>query len=525
MTARAELLRAGWAALARVLRRRQSGLVALVLRRIGAAFALMVVTLAGVILGLVIAGRVHEDVGPFQAEFSVVPSAAGGTEVRLPPLGALRVRTHDGPAHLVINLSALDSARTVDLLTQPDGVERASATALEDLRTGVTRLALQVAGVGVLGAMLLSAVVFRSARKVAVSGGLAVVVVAGSLGIAAGTFRRQAIAEPSYEGLLTNAHRVVGDAQKIADRYEEYRAQLQRLVTNVGRLYSAMTTLPAYTPPDGTIRVLHVSDLHLNPTAWSVIRTVVTEFDVKLVIDSGDIVDWGSPPESAYVQEIKSLGVPYVYVRGNHDSMRTQQAVAQQGALVLDNGVVEVAGLRIAGIGDPRFTPDKSNDEELSDAQLQAALDHVGRQLAETIMANHPVDIAVVHDPAMTEPLAGKVPLVLAGHKHYREVRYLDVVGQTPVPQTLLMVEGSTGGAGLRGLEGEEPTPLQMSVLYLGPDHTLQAYDEITVGGTGEAGVTLERHIIAEPQPPPPPVSPSPNPPAATGPPTAGRSS
>jgi hypothetical protein len=62
---------------------------------------------------------------------------------------------------------------------------------------------------------------------------------------------------------------------------------------------------------------------------------------------------------------------------------------------------------------------------------------------------------------------------------------------------TRLMVEGSTGGAGLRGLQGEEPTPLTCTVLYLDPDTgELQAYDEITLGGLGETEVTIQRTVV-----------------------------
>ena len=65
---------------------------------------------------------------------------------------------------------------------------------------------------------------------------------------------------------------------------------------------------------------------------------------------------------------------------------------------------------------------------------------------------------------------------------------------------TLLMVEGSTGGAGLRGLEGEEPTPLSCTVLYLDPETgALRAYDEITLGGLGETEVTIQRFVVPEP--------------------------
>ncbi|MBQ1068523.1 metallophosphoesterase, partial [Micromonospora sp. D75] len=83
------------------------------------------------------------------------------------------------------------------------------------------------------------------------------------------------------------------------------------------------------------------------------------------------------------------------------------------------------------------------------------------------------------------------------GHTHARQVSKLpEVPGKQP---TTLMVEGSTGGAGLRGLEGEKPTPLTMTVLYFDQQKLLQAYDEITVGGTGQSQVNLERHVIRDP--------------------------
>lgn len=122
----------------------------------------------------------------------------------------------------------------------------------------------------------------------------------------------------------------------------------------------------------------------------------------------------------------------------------------------------------------------------------------VGEQLATTVRRSpRPVNIALVHDPASAGPLSGTCPLVLAGHTHARQVSKLpQVPGQQP---TTLMVEGSTGGAGLRGLEGEKPTPLSMSVLYFDQLKMLQAYDTITVGGTGQAQVNLERRLVENP--------------------------
>jgi hypothetical protein len=72
----------------------------------------------------------------------------------------------------------------------------------------------------------------------------------------------------------------------------------------------------------------------------------------------------------------------------------------------------------------------------------------------------------------------------------------------TPPPQTRLLVEGSTGGAGLRGLEHEDPTPLTMSVLYFDEHQALKAYDDIQLGGTGEQNVTMQRKVVGtEPEP------------------------
>ena len=142
-------------------------------------------------------------------------------------------------------------------------------------------------------------------------------------------FRPQAIEEPRYEGLLVNAPAIVGDARRIANDYTKYAEQLQRLVGNVSQLYTTVSALPLYEPTPGTTRVLHVSDMHLNPTGWQLIRTVVEQFGIDVVIDTGDITDWGSEPEASFVGSIGLLKKPYVFIRGNHDSAKTAAAVAR----------------------------------------------------------------------------------------------------------------------------------------------------------------------------------------------------
>lgn len=506
-------------------------------RAAGRGLAVLAVTVAGVWLGIALGAHTTTAVGPFQATLSISPSIIGDSEVDIPPLGSLMFDTHDGPAHLSVKMESLDRARTEQLITDRAGIARASEHAVDDVLDGLVRLGLRTLSVATLTTMALAALVYRRMSRVALCGGLALGITGASLGVALVTFRADSLSEPRYQGLLANAPAVVGDARKIAANYSAYADQLQKLVNNVTTLYSTLSALPTFDPAPGTVRVLHISDMHLNPGAWTVVRSVVEQFKIDVVVDTGDINDWGTHVEESYVNSIALLKVPYIYVRGNHDSSVTSQAVARQpNAIVLENGITTVDGLTFAGIGDPRFTPDKQEraaDSELTDKtlnQVRAA----GATLARTVDAqNGKVDIAMVHDPLSAEELAGHVPIVLAGHTHERAVQRIDPIpGIVPNPpegqdRTLLMVQGSTGGAGLRGLESGTPLPLAMSVLYFakpegGGRPTLQAYDDIHVGGTGVAQVFLERKVAPFAVDKAPPPSPLPSP--ATPSPPASRS-
>ena len=144
------------------------------------------------------------------------------------------------------------------------------------------------------------------------------------------TFDTDAVAEPRYSGLLTVAPTAVGDVEGVVERFGEYRAQLTELVGNVVALYRAAQGLPTFDPDDGTVRVLHVSDIHNNPQAFDFIELLVEQFDIDAVADTGDITDWGTEPETRLLDRIEDVGVPYLWVRGNHDSAATQRAVAAQ---------------------------------------------------------------------------------------------------------------------------------------------------------------------------------------------------
>ena len=470
--------------------------------------------IAGELLGVLVAGSVTRGVGPFQADLSFRPSASGGTTVAVPPLGELLLDTHDGPVRLGVRVARLrdDAARAI--AADPSSLAGLGAQVDDDLRAGVVDLVLRTALVTSLGGAALGFLVFRTPRRTVQATGAGLAALAAVAAWTALTLDRDALREPRFTGLLASAPTAVGDVRDIVERFDAYTLQLGRLVTNVTELYAVTSRLPAFEAGDDTVRVLHVSDLHLNPGAFDIIGSVVEQFGIDVIVDTGDLTDFGSAAEARYVEQLGDLDVPYVYVRGNHDSGVTQATVdAQPNAVVLDGPeVVEVAGLRMLGAGDPRFTPDKTTRDD--DAPV-TVLTAVGRTLARSVnTALEPPHLVAVHDRALAEPVLGRTPVVLAGHAHQRKV--------TTEQGTLVMVQGSTGGAGLRALEGEKPTPVTLSVLYLDPsDGRLQAYDDITLGGLGTSDARIARTVVdadVTPEQPPTPVPTIPGPTSSASP-------
>lgn len=451
--------------------------------------AVLLVGLLGGVLGLYVAGTTRADVGPFVLELSLRPSVSGSTVVAVPPLGQLELDTHDGPVLLSARVAELREQAAREIVDQPARLAGLGREVDRGLREAFVRLLVRACLVSLLGGVLLGLLVFRRGRRLVLTGATGLATVLGAATGTAVTFDRGALAEPRYTGLLAVAPTAVGDVRSIVGRIDAYSRSLGQLVGNVSELYATASTLPTFSPGDDTLRVLHVSDLHLSRSAYDVIPPVVKQFGVDLVVDTGDITDWGSEPEARYVGGIARVGVPYVYVRGNHDSARTAAAVARQpGAVVLDSReVVEVAGVRVLGRADPRFTPDKTTRDDDTPREV---LERLGDRLrGEARIAATPPDVVAVHDPVAAERVLGAAPLVLAGHAHERRAVQRD--------GSLLLVQGSTGGAGLRGLEGEQATPIQMSVLYLDKrTRRVLAYDDITLGGLGASTARIERTVL-----------------------------
>lgn len=465
-----------------------------------------VLALIGAGAGAALAPATHTDVGPLAVQIRVRPSLHPGVVVRLPPAGSVRFDTHGSPivVQALIESVDLDEARRV--VARPEALAQLQQDAPDDVKAAALRALGWTLGCALLGSGLLVGVAARGWRGVAA--GMSVTVgVSAVLAVAtAVSFDSEQLAEPRFTGLLSSAPYVQQRTENLAQRLENYRSGLSDFVQSVTTLYALGDRLPGFDPDTGAgvTTVLHISDLHLNPLGYDLTQRLVTQFKVDLIVDSGDLSTWGSTAEEGFVRRISSFDVPYVFVRGNHDSEGIAAAVAQQeNAIVLDDDVKTVDGLRIAGVADPRNTPAEGEADTIGKDAVAASV----AKLTTTIQgydAEHPdepVQIAVVHDPTRLDAIMGAVPLVLSGHLHKRSVRQ--------DKGTRVMVEGSTGGAGLtstgfqRLTEGN-PVPLEATLLYFAKSGDragqLVAYDDVTVGGLGLTSVSIDRTTVKPPK-------------------------
>nr|WP_240896634.1 metallophosphoesterase [Kineococcus vitellinus] len=398
--------------------------------------------------------------------------------------------THSGPLALRVGIDDVDLPRARELFAS--GAERAQVVSEVEgeVRAGLQALVLRSVLVALLGAALACALVFRDLRTVLLGTGAAAAVLLLAGATTAATARPQAITRPTYTGLLAQAPALVGAVRNARTDFSAYSERLAQLTSDVSGLYTRLQTLPEGAGAE-TTQVLWISDVHNNPQAYALVRSLIEQYDVQAVVDTGDSTDLGTGVENGQLAAIADLPVPYVWIRGNHDSAGTQAYLQTlDNVRVLDGGAVtEVAGLRVAGIGDPTFTPVKQVQPQPG-AGVQT-LTRAGQELAAAVEASpEPVDVALVHQPAMAGPLHGKVPLVLDGHVHQRRDRL--------VAGTLELTQGSSGGAGLRTLDGGEALPLQLSVLHFEPaTGDLVAVDDITLAGIGEQRVSVERRPAA----------------------------
>jgi len=465
------------------------------------------VGLIGAWLGMALLAQMTVPMGPFRVELDA-GFGKGETSLGLPPFGALSADTHVSPLHLSATLHDVGVERLTEVVDRR-GIDGLVADVERDALDRVQTLAWRVLAVGALGGVALGLVVFRNRwRLVTAAFTAAVLGVAGCEVAMLATFRPSAFSEPTYSGSLELAPKLIGPVRNATDRIDDFRASLEQIVDGTVRAYTSLQTSPL---GDDAIRVLHISDIHASPLGMDFALQVARGFEVDMVLDTGDITSFATPVENLIVLGIREFDVPYVFVRGSHDSLALQAEIARQpNAVVLDGRAQEIDGLRIYGLGHPAFTPARGVpvDDEVFEELTRAA----GLEIAADLDAmEEPVDVIAVHDDRMAESVAGRIPLVLSGHFHETNGRVLN--------GTLFLRIGTTGGSGagiFRGLD----IPFTAEVLYFsrGEDPELIAYDVIEQQA-GSGSLTVHRITVSEEYGE---LVPTPSPTAGTPTPTSG---
>jgi predicted phosphodiesterase len=453
---------------------RRAGLVLL----IAAAGAVAAVAALGVI------SSTSGQVGPGTVELRAGPAWSGRTRLSLPPLGALSAGTHRAPLGLRAEVERIDLDQLQRLLSADDPQARLEAAVERDmrplLRSLVVKALLLAAVVGGVAAAILPG---RHIRHVPMGAAGGLVAVGVLLLLTWRTYDTGAFAQPRFEGSLERAPALLRTVGRHVDDLADVRRRISTLSRELSSLYETLAT-PAG-PAAGETRLLHVSDMHLNPLGLEFVRQLAERFEVQAVIDTGDLTSFGYPVEARFTELLAGMPVPYLVVPGNHDSTEVRAALGGVPTVRLLDGVTEVGGVRILGVPDPTFTADNQVGPNEAAAVKRGAAAAVARRVA----AEDP-DVLAVHDPILAGRSGGRVPLVVAGHVHKR--------GNTVAGGTRTLTVGSTGATGLGTFTVEGGRAYEAQVLSFAGGR-LTAVDYVSFRGIG-GSFRVDRVVIPAPE-------------------------
>ena len=370
--------------------------------------AVIAATLAGGYLAIVSYSRVRAlSVG--EIRLSVSPGHKGALDVYVPLVDwGTRFEAIRLPVRLRVDVRTVDRAALQRLAAGGRfdvGAVRAEA---RDAIAAYLRALIAVVTLCALGLGLLTAFAVRQRFGPRLRYTVAAAVLT-ALGIAVALVAllppRGEIDTPEYYAYGADIPRALDAISSVRRSGRALDQELDAQLVGLARLVGA----PADRAPlEGSPRITIASDLHNNVISLPILERAAGDDPVFF---AGDLSDRGSPLETALVARIARIGRPFVFVTGNHDSDRSAQELADDGAIVLtERGrlkrgggygpvVNEIAGLRVAGYADPfqrRAAEDYRDrfEPEPSEAQLESFADWL-RPLAGK------VDVVMVHEPAL----------------------------------------------------------------------------------------------------------------------------
>jgi predicted phosphodiesterase len=456
-----------------------------VARRRGLRGALLAAGLGALVAALIMPFvRTGGHVGPAQVDVSLRPGLRAGTVLDVPPLGTVIVNSHRAPFRVEATVDAIDVPALQRLAGEHDFEGSLRTSAERDVAALVRRAVLRVVLVSLVAGAIAGTLLGGRRVQLAVAGGggAALFAVTALFAVWVG-YRADSFREPRYTGALQRAPAVVGAIKREFGTVQAVRGRLEVLAGQISQL-SELTTGPAPSADPSDVRILHVSDVHLNPMGLELARNLANTFAVEAVIDTGDLTSFGLDAESRIGDLVDQFDVPYYFVPGNHDSPANRKALSgHRNVTLLDGDVADVAGVRILGVADPGFT----GLDGISHREAVAMRHDYADTVAAMVREDAP-DVLAVAGLALAEHATGKVPLVICGDIHKRSE---DVIGGTR-----LLTVGSTGATGLGSFTRDDGRPYEAQILHFVHGH-LTALDYVTVKGPSGA-FTVDRVVYTD---------------------------
>lgn len=421
-------------------------------------------------------------------ELSLRPQifSQGYTQVAVPPFGLVRARTHLPPLQFKVTLENIN----LDLLQEaiPKLADQEIIEELQkEIRSFLYFFFLRTMAVGFLGGSVGAYILgIKERKKVIMAGVTGLLIISLFIGAAVYSYDINAFTKPEFEGVLSAAPWMVGLIEESIVKVNTLGKQMELLATNIFNVFERIERIEPLGTVDGDLKILHVSDIHNNPAGIRFINQVVKTFEVDAVIDTGDITDFGTPLETELIAQVAEFEVPYVFIPGNHDSPEVIDRMEEiEQVIILEEGKINLFGVVIAGIADPA-----SQSPEMTVASQGALREYAGRLREVVETGDISPHITAAHNFGIVQDFAGEYPVILHGHTHSFNIR--------EDKDTVIIDAGTSGAAGIRGLQSRREVPFSVVLLYFnlqGETPRLTAADIIKVFQL-QSGFSLERVVF-----------------------------
>lgn len=235
------------------------------------------------------------------------------------------------------------------------------------------------------------------------------------------TYRTTNYAAFTTTSLLSTVRGSSGMFTDIRGQAQQATPYVQNLLALSDALHQEFVNPDAFQP--AAARFLLVSDIH-GMNYYPLMEQIIADEEITAVIDTGDLVNFGRPREgdmAGIFSAIEDLGVPYIFVRGNHDATSpTDEGVLARMAQIPNVILLEptagsyveaqVNGIRISGFNDWRHFAEVNDD-------FKAQAREAGEAFVEGTRGWPLPDIAVSHQPFALEDV-DSAGIKVNGHMH-----------------------------------------------------------------------------------------------------------